>query len=178
MLREEWVNPEELEAVLHELHADELQERLHHDPIVEDDLHPDDVTVAAISEVTGATPETVMRILQEIRRDRREEDLAHRLAKLEEPLYRVERPSPDYATRPSNLNDAFARRHTVNSTLSDLERREVKRIKNKLRTRNSKPTSTQSELEEEKARRLAIILYILLAVIPFALYILQSSSGR
>lgn len=177
MLREEWVNPEELEAVLHELHADEFQDRLHHTAEVEEE-HPDDVTVAAISEVTGATPETVMRILQEVRRDRREEDLAHRLAKLEEPLYRVERPSPDYATRPSNLNDAFARRHTVNSTLSDLERREVKRIKNKLRSGNGKPTSTQSELEEEKARRLAIILYVLLAVVPFALYVLQSSSGR
>ncbi|HRJ26072.1 MAG TPA: hypothetical protein PLO61_01005 [Fimbriimonadaceae bacterium] len=125
------VRDEELGELLERLHAsDRSMAALEQD-------HSDTHAIRSLCEVTGRSEAEVLQVLQEVRRERREAELARRLLELEEPLFRVERPSTELPVDPF-MNYDWKRRIPISRALMDreaLERRRV-RLREKLDSRS------------------------------------------
>lgn len=130
--KRESIAPEELHALLHRLHADEYEQALEDGP-------DDHATVSAVCEVTGHSPQRVLQILEDIRREDRESRVAERLREIEEPLYRVERPGAD--TDPLN-KPTFANRQRVFQSILDT----VPRPEGKIKVNRKEQVTAQDKL--------------------------------
>lgn len=146
------ISEREANLILHELYR--VQEPPHLPGLA-------DPTLSALSEVTGQDPETILRLLQEIRRKEREGKVMEVLLELEKPLYAVERPpTTDHQNDPLL---AFGwKQKVVNSVLEDVEHQE--RLRKIGRKKLSlKPSSTDRYVAIATAMFLALILVLVLA---------------
>lgn len=75
----------------------------------------------AISEATGYSRDHIDHVLQEIRREDMAERVRERLREMEEPLYRVERPTTE--KRQDIMLDYFSREATVSTILDKVQPR-------------------------------------------------------
>lgn len=85
---EEILTVDEARAILEQIHLQEHLNAFQPEPKVRDD----EVTIAAVCEMTGRPDYEVRKILEQIREEDLAAELARRLREAEEPLYRVERP--------------------------------------------------------------------------------------
>jgi len=119
-----------------------------------------DPTLEAICELTGASPTTVLELLQEIRRKDREARLVEAMIELEEPLYSVERPTTEPKGDPL-MGYAWKQRQ-ASSLLDELESKEAK-LKLKIKSKQDlQPTTVDKRLSLYILASFGFILFFLL----------------
>lgn len=110
----------------------------------------------AISEATGYSRDHIDHVLQDIRREDMAERVRERLREMEEPLYRVERPTTE--KRQDLMLDYFSREATVSTILDKVQPRTP--------IRRSEPKPTNGPMEWASA-----ILVISVAIISIGLFV-------
>lgn len=141
---------------------DELQEllkRLHDRDLFGPEEPQADLTIDSVVEVTGMSTDEVLATLEEMRNER----YAKVLAELEEPLYRVERPSPQNSD-PLHQNPPFARVQRHRSILDSLRRPEVVIVHKKARSDEELELESRS-LKQGSSTLLLLFLAMLAAII-------------
>jgi len=116
-------------------------------------------TVDAVCEATGAHPNRVRDLLEQIRREDIESRLAQRLREAEEPMYRVERPG--FETDPLSRHTYLGRERTLTTLLETLPRPD--------RPTTRRPLKLVETPEDRIASRLALMVLAMIALLTAAL---------
>lgn len=141
------ISEEEARLILDRLHTD--QPTLSADP-----------TLEAICEVTGEPRESVLEMLQKLRKERREAQLVSEMLEMERPLYQVERPLT-IEPRQDAFSAYAAKRAAANDLLDDLQEREERNIRRGRRIADSQTT-------EGVQSKIGLIFVLLLAIFAIA----------
>lgn len=153
------VSAHELRQILHRIHADELgiSER-------QEDEADDTVSIEAICELTGKSENQVLDLIEKVRREDREAELARRINELEEPLYRVERPNSGIYRDPLSWRLPAERTKLFSSILDNVPK--------PIRTSPKAKRQNQETRSEKAANTVGMIILIGFAI-AFVLLMLR-----
>ncbi len=151
LLARNLVSPDELRDVLQRLSGVDQGEIPHPDGYV---------TAEAIAEATGYTVESIQEILDHLRDQDRQAELARRLRELEEPIYRVERPGIP-PNDPLSTYNPMRRTQMMSDLLDSLPHPDRPKVKRKLNI----PEDRVSKMLTTVVLAIFVVVFVALSLI-------------